>query len=385
MGLDFMRALRLRGHEIEVLTGFPNYPGGKIYPGYKIRCRQVEIMDGIKVVRVPLYPSHDRSGIKRIMTYASFGISAATIGQFGLKKPDLVYAHAIPTSHLALSFFRWFRNSKIVLHVQDLWPDSVMQSGMMKKGLMLKMLAAQCNAFYRKADGLVVISPGFKKKIVSRGVQEKNIEVVYNWCDEKSMLPVNPAVRGSNDPFLILYAGNMGIMQALGTVLDAAQILQSKGNNIRFRLIGPGVEAEHLRSRAESMCLNNVEFLPPVPQNEITAHYENADALLIHLKDIDLFKITVPSKTQAYLHSGRPILCGVGGDASSIVEQAGAGLCFQPENAEQLAEAALRMSEMPREELERMGRSGQEFYREHLCFDKAVDKIDAFLRKVANK
>jgi glycosyltransferase involved in cell wall biosynthesis len=140
----------------------------------------------------------------------------------------------------------------------------------MKNKLMMWIPARQCNTFYRKADGLIAISPGFKNNLISRGIAREKIEVVYNCCDEKSMQPVGPIAGEASDPFVILFAGNMGIMQSLGTVLEAAQILRTKGKNIRFRLIGAGIEVDHLRSQAADMALDNVEFLPSVSPKEIT-------------------------------------------------------------------------------------------------------------------
>jgi glycosyltransferase involved in cell wall biosynthesis len=382
MGIDFVKELIEHGHHVEVLTGYPNYPEGKIYSGYRLRLWQIEYMDGIKVVRVPLFPSHNRSAIQRIFNYSSFGFSAATIGQFFFKKPDIVFCYNLPTLGVASYLFRLFRGSKSVISVQDLWPESVTESGMLKNKFLNKILTRQCNQFYKKTNGLVVLSHGFKKNLIARGIKPEYIEVIYNWCDEKSMRPAQFQKRISGKPFRILFAGNIGVGQALDTVLEAAMYLQNRNKNIYFRLIGTGVMVNELKYRVTEFNLNNIEFIPPVPMNEISSEYDSADALLIHLKNTKLFEITVPSKTQAYLYTGKPILCGVRGEAAALVEQAKAGICFEPQNIESLVDAAIKMSKMPYVQLVEMGQNGHKYYMEQLCFKKGVDKIETFFRKI---
>jgi glycosyltransferase involved in cell wall biosynthesis len=382
MGIDFVKELVTHGHHIEVLTGYPNYPEGKIYNGYRLHLRQVEYMDGIKVVRVPLFPCHNRSTIQRIFNYSSFGFSAATIGQFYFKKPDIVFCYNLPTLGFASYLFRLFRNSKIIVTVQDLWPESIVESGMLKNKFLNKILTWQCNRFYKQMDGLMVLSHGFKENLIARGLKPERIAVIYNWCNEKVMRPAQFQKNILGKPFTILFAGNIGIGQALEIVLNAGLYLKNQSTNIRFRLIGSGVNVNELKNRATELNLSNIEFVPPVPMNEIATEYDKADALLIHLKKTKLFEITVPSKTQAYLYTGKPILCGVRGDAAALVEQARAGLCFEPENVESLVNVAIKMSEMPHEQLVEMGQNGHKYYMEQLCFKKGVDKIDTFFKKV---
>jgi glycosyltransferase involved in cell wall biosynthesis len=378
IGLNFVKELISYGHCVEVLTGYPNYPDGKIYNGYRLRLRQVEYMDDVKVVRVPLFPSHNRSAIQRIFNYVSFGFSAATIGQFYFKKPDIVFCYNLPTLGWASSLFRLFRRSKIIVTIQDLWPESVVESGMFGNKFLSKILAWKCNRFYKKMDGLLVLSHGFKKNLIARGIKSERIEVIYNWCNENLIRLAQSQKKIQEKAFTILFAGNMGIGQALETVIEAALCLQNK--NIHFKLIGSGVKVNELKNHAAKLNLSNVEFLPSIPMSEIATEYDKADALLIHLKNTKLFEITVPSKTQAYLYTGKPILCGVRGDAAALVEQAHAGICFEPENVESLVNAAIKMSEMPHEQLVQMGQNGHKYYMEHLCFKKSVEKIDTFFR-----
>ena len=385
-GLPLARELKARGHGVEVLTGFPNYPGGKIYPGYKQRMWARECMDGINVNRVPLYPSHDKSGVKRMANYLSFGVSASVIGSWLVHKPDVIYAYNLVTLGLALRLQRWFRGAKIVLDVQDLWPESIMSSGMMKSKLLMFMVKKWTQMEYKSPNRLIVLSPGFKENLVQRGVDPGKIDVIYNWCDE-SAINISSADRKSSDDgkdtFQIVFAGAMGTAQALSCIIDAATQIQDSMPHVRFLFIGGGVDIPMLKERSKG--LGNVEFRPPVPQSEIGGVLSNADCLLVHLKADPVFKITIPSKIQAYLFAGKPILCGVEGDAADLVTKAKAGLKFEPENIQSFCNAIKNLASMNRNELLSMGHAGRRFYDEHLCFKKGVDQIEASLIRAFNQ
>ena len=189
-GLLFARELAARGHEVEVLTGFPNYPGGKVYPGYRIRPWVREQIDGIDMLRVALYPSHNNSGLHRALNYLSFALSAAVIGTALIRKPDVVYVYHPPiTVGFAATVIGFFRRTPFVYDIQDLWPDTVAASGMMSNPAALALLGKLCNFVYRRARHITVLSPGFKEQLVGRGVPPDKIDVIYNWCDEKALKP----------------------------------------------------------------------------------------------------------------------------------------------------------------------------------------------------
>jgi len=385
-GLPFAKALRDRGHQVEVLTGFPNYPGGKIYPGYRLRPWKREVMDGIPVIRTALYPSHDSSGLKRMLNYLSLSASSALFGARLVQKPDVVYVYNLITLGPTARLLRFFKGCKIVLDVQDLWPESVAGSGMMKNSFLLRAVTNWCRREYSAPDHLTVLSTGFKQHLVARGIPESKIDVIYNWCNEghgAEPIPGREALIkqcGFSGRFNILFAGTMGKMQALDTVVEAARILSSQDSRVLFTLMGGGVEVERLKEAARG--LPNVQFLPRCSPSQATAIMSLADVLLVHLKDDPLFSITIPSKTQAYLHAGKPILMGVRGDAADLVDRAKAGIVFEPENSGKLAEAALCLSRTPGDELQQMGRNGKAFYDEQLSFARGVDRFEELFLKV---
>ena len=245
-GLVFARELVRQGFDVEVVTGFPNYPGGKVYPGYKIQWIQRERIDGIDVTRLPLYPNHGQSAIKRVLNYASFAASALFYGLFIAKQADVMYAYHPPlTVGVAASLIRWSRGIPLVYDIQDMWPDSLRATGMLNNPRALAFVGRVCDWVYRRVDQVVVLSPGFKRLLIQRQVPENKIEVIYNWADESALMsPVGslPANFPRDDRFKIVFAGNMGKAQSLDSVLDAAQILHGRCSRVCFVMLGGGVE-----------------------------------------------------------------------------------------------------------------------------------------------
>ncbi len=379
-GLPLAKALRDRGHQVQVLTGFPNYPGGKLYAGYKLRLWLREEMDGIEIVRVPLIPSHNRNGIHRILNYLSFGLAACMLGPCLIKKPDIVFVYNLITLGPAFRAIRMFTGARVVIDVLDLWPESVNESGMLRSTFASRILAWWCKHEYQAADKLIACTPGFKQNLANRGIDQSKLEMIYNWCDESSInVPVpDPTVSeelGFSNHFNIVFAGTMGVMQALDTVIEAARFIQVECPDVRFTFVGGGIEVDRLKTAASS--LPNVVFLPQMPPSEIGKVLANADVLLVHLKNVPIFEITIPSKVQAYMYAGKPILCGVRGDAATLVHLAGAGVVFEPENARSLVDAIRKLKSMMPSELRDMGLSGKRFYDDKLSFVKGVSQLES--------
>jgi glycosyltransferase involved in cell wall biosynthesis len=380
-GLPFAKALTERGHQVEVLTGFPNYPGGKIYPGYRVRLYQCEIMDGIRVNRVALYPSHDKSALRRVANYLSFAFSTFFIGSWFVGRPDIIYVCNLVTLAPVAFLIRFLFGSKVVIDVLDIWPESVASSTMLNNKVALRVLDNVCKWVYRKADKLIAPSPGIKRALINKGVPPEKIEVIYHWCDESKIqknVPASDLVKDLefSDKFVVLFAGTMGIVQGLDTLLDCAKICREKLPKVKFLFIGGGVDRTRLEQRKKEMGLDNVTFLAPRPMESMGEIFAIADALIVHLKDEPLFRITVPSKTHAYLYVGKPIIMAVMGDAEDLVRKAQAGIVCESENPKRMAESIETLCSMSSEERNLMGRSGSEYYKKFLSFTLGVDQTE---------
>jgi colanic acid biosynthesis glycosyl transferase WcaI len=384
-GLTFAKALQARGHQVSVLTGFPNYPGGKIYPGYSLSLFKRESMDDVDITRVYLYPSHDKSKIGRVLNYISFFFSSLFYLLFMAPRSDVVYAYHPPaTTGLSVAIARVFRRSPTLIDIQDMWPDTLSSTGMIRNKTVLRMIGAICRFIYRRVDKIVVLSPGFQKLLMRRGVTQNRIAIIHNWADETaSQSDVMPPCMIEADTFKIMFSGNMGEAQDLKTILDAAEILQSSHPLIRIILLGSGTDMENLQHIKTSRKLDNVAFLPRVPMSKVGSYFAAADCLLVHLKPDPLFVITIPSKTQAYLAAGKPIIMGVEGDAANMVLAAGAGIVAQPGNAKSIAAAMINMSTETKIALNDMGKAGQRYYQNELSVAVGVKQFeDHFLKLV---
>lgn len=391
-GMPLASWLLDRGHEVEVVTGFPNYPGGKVYPGYPVRLFRREDYAGVRVNRVPLFPSHDRSALNRLANYASFGLAAATVGTLVTRRPDVVYVYHPPaTVGLPAMLWKTLRRTPFLFHVQDLWPESVMGSGMVDVGLRRKVEAAiewWCQRIYDSAGAIAVLSPGFKRILVDRGVPAEKIHVVANWAQEDTFFPrpQAPALAselGFAGQFNVVYAGNMGFYQNLDVAVRAARRVRHLPN-FRLVFIGVGQAEAELRRLATELGADNVRFLGRRPFREMGPITNLADALLVSLQDLPFFAATVPGKTQVALAAGRPVIMAVRGDAALMVQDSAAGVTVPPGDEQALAAAFEHFYNSPATELARMGKQGRDYYTRTLSLERGASRLEDLLTMVAS-
>ncbi len=375
-GLLFAKALNEANFDVEVVTGFPNYPGGQLYAGYKLKLKNREVIDQIPVNRVYLYPSHDKSALKRAVNYISFAFSALVYCLFFLKRKDVIYCYHPPlTIGIAAVLISKIRRIPLVYDIQDMWPDTLAVTGMINSQKLLSIIGKLSSWVYRSADHLVVLSPGFKTLLQERGIDEKKITVIPNWCDEFALQSTDNRDVDYPIGFNIAFAGNLGKAQSLSTIIDAAEILKDRDSSINFIIIGNGVELENIKRLAQNKNLDNICFIPQKPMKDVISYLKASDALLVHLKKDPLFKITIPSKTQAYMFVGKPILMGVEGDAADIITKANAGLVFEPESTDSLVEAVLALSKKSRDELDNYALNATEYYKNNLSLKNGIEKF----------
>lgn len=380
-GASFVRGLEERSYRVQSVTGFPHYPQGKVYPGYRLALHRRDTADGVPVERVLLYPSHSRSSILRIVNYFSFAFSAGVFGILRARRFDVAYAYPpIPTA-LATAVLCALRRRPFVMDVQDLWPDSVISSGMPGVRWMERAIHVLCRMAYRRATMIVAQSQGIADRLVERGVPREKVSVIYNWAHEDVPEPrIDHARYGFEGRFNIVYAGNLGTVQGLDTLIDAAGIAARIVPHIRLTLIGNGVEAARLRDRIAKEGGDHVQLLPAVPRDTIGDVFASADVLTLHLVRDPLFAITVPHKTQSYLAAGRPVLVAVEGETARIVVEAGAGLAAPPEDPDAIARAMIAFAAMSPDERAAMGTRAREIYRRDFSFAAAMERTDAVLR-----
>lgn len=363
------RALAARGHEVHVLTGFPNYPSGRLADGYRVRPYLREERGGVTVHRAPLYPSHDARAARRAANYLSFALGASAVATTKLPRLDVVLVHGTPaTAAVPALALRRRTGTPFVYHVQDLWPDTVLHSALMSPRLrrIEGALHAFCDQIYQAASHVAVISPGMVDRITSRGVPHAKVHLVPNWADEGSFRPVEPDRRlgaqlGVTRSFTVMYAGIFGPYQGLDVVVEAADRLRAR-RDIGFALVGGGQQEASLRRAVTQAGLDNVTFVPMQPFAKMADVMALGDVQLISLRDLPLFRHTTPSKVQATLASGRPVLGSVAGDAAEVIRLSGAGPVVTPGKVDGLVSAIAALASTPASERAAMGSRGRAFY-----------------------
>lgn len=377
------RGLKEKGHEVRVLTGYPNYPQGKIFPGYKQKWRTIEHIEGVDVLRVPLWADHSTSPVRRILNYASFALTSATARGFA-KDVDVIYVYATQmTPALGPWLWKRFRGAPYVLHVQDLWPDSILESSMVansKAGRIIRsVLEPWLRNVYSGAAGVIGIAPTMVKTLVNRGSEENKTVAVYNWADDSA--PQKSSEKNS-ERTEILFAGNIGDMQDLETVVRAAKLVEDIPMTIT--IVGDGVARKDVMALAKELGTNNVDFRGAVPRDEMPTIYSLADFSLVTLRDIEVFCGTIPSKFQASIAHGVPVITTVQGDLRGLVEEHKVGFVAEAEDAESLAQAMRSAHSMALEEYSELQKRTRTVYIEHFSRRAGIDAVETVLTKAAS-
>lgn len=388
------RGLAARGHQVRVITGFPNYPDGRIYPGYAARRPLDQRVGGIPVRRVPLYPSHDRSAVRRAMTYGSFGVSSWRYGTRVMRGVDAVWVSNSPITN-ALPMWALTRNRiPAVLHVLDVWPQNVTSSGMIRPGWPTRGLVGAMqrwtDAMYRSAAHIATISPAAVELIAGRGVPSERLSYVPLWADESVFKPSHDrsARRTLGVPdgdLVVLYAGNLGTTQMLDTLVQAGDLVPPEVG-VTVWLAGSGTEEDRLRDLAATVSRPGwqVRLLGRVPAGDVVRLMAAANVHYVGLRNDAAARVTAPSKVQATLASGQPLIVAVDGHVGDMVARAGAGLRAVSGDPGSVASAIVTAARMPRAALEHMGARARLLYETEFSADAGIRRVEELLVKVAS-
>lgn len=381
------------GHEVSVLTGFPNHPTGVVPPEWRSRLRRLtfhEKIDGINVFRTWLWPLPNRKAHERMRNYASFCISAALRG-LTLPRPDVIIASS-PQLLVGLSgwWLAFSRQIPFVFEVRDLWPESLVAVGAGREGSMLHTVLGKIAGFlYEHANLIVVVTPAFKDHLIERWrVPSGKIAVVENGVETDLFVPASADTISeprrqlrADSRYLVCYIGTMGMAHGLETLLAAAEQLRGTHPEVLFLLIGEGAEKERIQSLARSRGLSNVQFMDQQPREKIPALISASDACLVLLKKTDVFKTVIPTKMLEFMACARPVILGVEGQARQIVEDSAAGLVVEPENAAALAAAIDQLIANPALG-PALGKKGREFIVKNFSRAHTAEKYIAVLQRM---
>lgn len=382
--------LAARGHEVRVLTGFPIYPAGRVYPGYRQRWADEKTVDGLTVRRVPRYPSHDASSLRRMASYLTFAASTSMVAPRYLAGIDALYVYDAPAASVAAgALLRLIRRVPTVLHVQDVWPRSVTTSPVSAGGasgrLVVGGFATTLRRVYQAANGIAVSAPSMRDLVVARGADAEKVRMVLNWTDERIFQPNRPSRQarmaiGHRGRCTIMHAGNMGPYQRIETAIRAAATTHSMFDLV---LVGSGAEEKQARRLTAELGATNVRFIGQRPPDEMADLYNAAEYQLVMLRDIPVLHGTVPSKLQAAMSAGSPVVASAGGDTAELVERARAGLSCPPEDWRALADRFALAASIPSGARTQMAQRARESYLQGMSLRAGVDQIEQMLVEAA--
>ncbi len=385
---DLALGLLERGHEVTVFTGKPNYPEGSFFPGYGFFGRVRENFRGVRVIRVPLIPrgAGGRPGL--ILNFFSFALFGSLLAPFRCKgdfDAILVYEPSPVTVGLPALVLKWIKRAPLLFWVQDLWPETLAATGVVRSKWILKMIEGLVRFIYRYCDLVLVQSRAFVARVEALGVEARKIcyfpnsaEDVYRPVETGTQPGIGQALLPEG--FRIMFAGNIGAAQDFETIVAAAERLRAQ-HDIHWTIIGDGrrqawVEQEIARRGLQ----NSLHLLGRHPVRSMAHFFGSADVMLVTLRQDPVFALTIPSKIQSYLACGRPIVAALDGEGARVIEESGAGIAVRAGDAGALAEAVLRLYHMPRQEREDMGRRGREYFEQHFERKLLLTRLEEWMR-----
>lgn len=386
---DLTVALVERGHEVTVLTGMPNYPGGRFFDGYGWFMPSRERWNGMKILRCPLIPRGKGGGLRLALNYASLALSASLLGPWKCKGDyDAIFVHEPSPITIALPalMLKRLRGTPVLLWVLDLWPESVTAAGSLRSPAVLGLISRMVRFIYRHCDRVLVQSRGFIDRVVARGASAEKVLYFPSWAEAlftqaPDASAPSPSLPALPDGFRVVFAGNIGAAQDFETLLAAAEELRGE-KDIHWVVVGDGRMAAWVREQIPARGLvETVHLTGSYPLEAMPPLFAQADALLVTLKRDPIFALTIPGKIQSYLACGRPIVGMLDGEGAQVLRESGAALVGASGDAKALAANVLTLHRMHREERERMGQAGRRYYNQYFERDRLMNQLEQWFEQ----
>lgn len=380
---EFAKHLKKLGHDISILTAMPNYPKGEIFEGYKGKKLVKEEIEGIKIIRTSIYATKSNKFSKRLRNYLSFTFSCVFKGYRNIEDIDVIITESPP---LFLGYSGYIlcklKRAKYVFNISDLWPESAVKLGVLNNKLFIYLSTLLEEFCYRKAHLITGQTEGIVNNIKGRIKDSSKVHLITNGVDTEFFTPLNRSDTlrkewGIEDKFALCYAGIHGIAQGLEIIINAANILREQ-KDICFVFIGEGPEKQKLISLKNEYKLENVLFMPMQEKKNMPKIIASMDATIIPLKKLELFKGALPSKMFEALASQLPIILSVEGEAEKLIKSAKAGICVEPENENEVAEAVLRLYNDSKLR-HKLGENGRKYVIENYSRDAITKKLERLL------
>jgi glycosyltransferase involved in cell wall biosynthesis len=385
---DLALGLMERGHEVTVLTGMPNYPSGRLFPGYGLFKNIRQDYRELKVFRAPLMPRGGGGRLRLALNYTSFAFCASILAPFLCRKAyDLIFVYEPSpiTVGLPAIVLKKIKSTPIFFWMQDLWPESLSATGAINSKRILKIVEGIVRFIYRNCDCILVQSRAFSVQIEGLGVSPGRI-LYYPNSAEEIYQPIKLDVAATErslmpDGFRIMFAGNIGAAQDFPTILKAAEKLSSF-SDIHWIIFGDGRMRSWVENEVRQRGLTEtVHLLGRHPMESMPRFFSLADVLLVTLKKEPIFSLTIPSKVQSYLACAKPVIAGLEGEGARVIEEAGSGIACPAEDPGALSEAVLTMYSMSEAERETMGLRGRNYFESHFERTMLIDRLERWMKE----
>ncbi|MFC4303462.1 glycosyltransferase family 4 protein [Cohnella boryungensis] len=379
------------GHEVQVVTCFPNHPTGIVPDKYKGKRSEVEEIEGVTIIRNYVYATPNEGFYKKTLGHLSFMFSSILFGFWKVKKPDIILVSS-PTFFSVFSglFYSVFKRKPFVFEVRDLWPDAVVKLGALKNKLIISCLERMELFLYRRSKRVVTVTKSFKEQLIERGIPENKIEVITNGVDLPQFEALHPeAVQSLREAYqwgekkILLYVGAHGISQGLSTIIEVADQLRHR-HDLYFVFVGEGAEKRKLEELVLEKQLGNVQFIHEQPKEKIALFYQAAYLSFVPLRNLPLFSAYIPSKMFEIMGSGCPIVASLAGEAARILEDSKGAIVVQAENVEAIAEAVLRIAD-DRPFRDELGNLGKLFVGRNYSRDALAGKYSRLLQSITTR
>ncbi len=382
---DFAFSMRRKGHEVTVLTGLPNYPKGRLFGHF--RLFQKHEVNGVDIYRVPLIPRFKSSGFQLAINYLSFLFSGLIFGPILLskRKYDVIFTtnYSPATVGIIGVILSKIKRAKMVLWVQDLWPESLKATGAIESKAILRIIATMVRWIYKHSHNILIQSKAFQSPIINLGIPNQKIHYFPNWAED--LYSPNDLANDRKiedlipkEKFIVMFAGNLGKAQSLETIIRAAKITQDR---IHWVILGDGRERSRMEEDITSLGIENISLLGAFPMDYMPYFFKLSDVLLVTLRKDPIFSATIPGKIQSYMLSSKPIIAALDGEGARVIRESNCGFVVDSGDYEGLAKSADSLSLMDQSDLNEMGKNGFEYYRENFDRDNLIRRFESLLEE----
>lgn len=384
---DICKGILEKGHEVEVLTGLPNYPGGSLYSGYSFFRRGSRNYEGIRVHRSYVIPRGKGNKVMLALNYFSFiFFTLFHIPNLLFKKFDKIFVFQTSpiTAAIPAIVVKKLKKIPCSIYIQDLWPDTFYSIVPIKNKKIRTLLQKICTSIYNSFDLLFIASRGYNDILVKNNISADKIVYLPQWAenlylDDKYYKKSSNNLETSSKDFIITFAGNIGKAQSVETIIKAAKLCK-ENKNIKWIILGDGSEFNSIKQMIEDYGLKDTVFmLGRKPVTEMPYYYSKSDALIVTLGDSYILKITLPAKVQSYMASGKPILGAISGEGMKVIKESNCGLVCESGDYEGLCKNVIKLFNMSEEERKKIGENGKRYFMDNYLRSKLLDKLEDYL------